>query len=71
VLKRLLEERKMPLTITREMMEKDPFFQEGQERERRRIVISLYKKGKSPEEIAELLDLSIKEVKSLLNGNSN
>jgi DNA-binding NarL/FixJ family response regulator len=67
VLKRLLEEKKMPLTITEEMIKQDPFFQEGQERERQRIVVSLYRKGKSPEEIAELLDLSIEEVKSLLN----
>lgn len=29
VLKRLMEEKKMPLTITKEMMEKDPFFQQG------------------------------------------
>ena len=66
VLKRLLEDRKMPLTITEEMMQQDPFFQEGQERERQRIILSLYKKGKKPEEIAELLDLPIDEVKSLL-----
>jgi len=74
VLKRLLEERKMPLTITEEMMKQDPFFQEGQERERLRIVTSLHRKGKKPEEIAELLDISIREVKSLLQkskSNSN
>jgi len=60
----------MPLTITEEMMKQDPFFQEGLEkgsqRERQRVVISLYKKGKSLEEIAELLDLTIEEVKKFL-----
>jgi predicted transposase/invertase (TIGR01784 family) len=70
VLKRLLEERKMPLTITEEMMKEDPFFQKGQEigqeRERQRVVISLHKKGKTPEEIAELLDISVEEVNSFL-----
>ena len=70
VLKRLLEERKMPLTITEEMMKEDPFFQKGQEigqeRERQRVVISLHKKGKTPEEIAELLDIGVEEVNSFL-----
>ncbi|MEO2065161.1 MAG: hypothetical protein ABGX17_01515 [Desulfurobacteriaceae bacterium] len=66
VLKRLLEERKMPLTITEEMMREDPFFQKGQERERQRIIIALRKKGKTPEEIAELLDISLEEVNFLL-----
>ena len=41
----------MPLTITEEMIRQDPFFQEGLEdgfrREHQRIVMSLYKKGKS------------------------
>ena len=66
VLKRLLEERKMPLTITEEMMREDPFFQKGQERERQRIITALRKKGKTPEEIAELLDISLEEVNSFL-----
>ena len=61
----------MPLTITEEMIKQDPFFQEGLEkgskRERQRIVMSLYRKGKSFEEIAELLDLPVEEVESLLN----
>ena len=78
-LKRILEEKKLPLTITEEMIKQDPFFQEGMKRgekeglekgskrERRRIVMSLYRKGKSTEEIAELLDLPVEEVESLLN----
>jgi nucleoside-triphosphatase THEP1 len=66
-LKRILEEKKLPLIITEEMIKQDPFFQEGQERERQRIVMSLYKRGKSTKEIAELLDLPVEEVESLLN----
>ena len=70
-LKRILEEKKLPLTITEEMIKQDPFFREGLEkgskRERQRIVMSLYRKGKSFEKIAELLDLPVEEVESLLN----
>ena len=66
-LKRILEEKKLPLTITEEMIKQDPFFQKGLERERQRIVMSLHKKGKSTEEIAELLDITVEEVKNLLN----
>ena len=69
----------MPLTITEEMIKQDPFFREGMKRgekeglekgskrERQRIVMSLYRKGKSFEEIAELLDITVEEVESLLN----
>ena len=57
----------MPLTITEEMIRQDPFFQEGLEdgfrREHQRIVMSLYKKGKSFEEIAELLGITVKEAR--------
>ena len=78
-LERLLEERKVPLTITEEMMKQDPFFQrgqkigqrKGQEIERQRVVMSLYKKGKKPEEIAELLDISLEEVNSFLQKKDN
>jgi len=58
VLKRLLEERKMPLTITREMMEKDPFFQEGKLEAQREAILNLYRKlNLPPEKIAEVLSI--------------
>jgi len=63
VLKKLLEERKMPLTITEEMMKQDPFFQEGLERgkleAKKEDIISLYKElNLSIEKIAKVLKVS-------------
>jgi predicted transposase/invertase (TIGR01784 family) len=72
----------MPLTITEEMIKQDPFFEMGLERglkegEKRGIekgkeigqkllIERLIKKGKSIEEVSELLDMSIEEIKALL-----
>lgn len=64
----LKEENKMPLTITREMIEKDPFFRkgkeeglkEGVEEAYKKNIIKLYtKKSFTPGEIAEVLDISV------------
>jgi len=71
VLKRLLEERKMPLTITEEMMKQDPFFQEGLERGKleaqREAILNLHRKlNLSPEKIAEVLSISEDFVKEVI-----
>jgi len=56
VLKRLLEERKMPLTITEEMMKQDPFFQKGKLEAKKEDVLNLYKElNLPPEKIAKVL----------------
>ncbi|WP_457624686.1 Rpn family recombination-promoting nuclease/putative transposase [Persephonella sp.] len=70
----ILEERKMPLTITEEMLEKNPFFQkgkqeglqEGLQKGLQEAVVRLHKKGRSPEEISELLDIPLDEIKKFL-----
>jgi len=73
-LEKLLEERKMPLTITEEMIKQDPFFQrglkEGFKEGIKQAVINLHKKGLSAKEIAELLELQVEEVKELLSSQS-
>ncbi|NPA58504.1 MAG: Rpn family recombination-promoting nuclease/putative transposase [Aquificae bacterium] len=72
----------MPLSITDEMLEKNPFFQKSKQEGRQEglkeglqkglqkglqeAVVKLYKKGKSSEEISELLDIPLDEVKKLL-----
>ena len=60
----------MPLTITEEMAEKDPFFEmgfkKGKQKGLQEAVAKLYKKGKTPEEISELLDMPLDEIKKLL-----
>ena len=71
VLKRLLEERKMPLTITEEMMKQDPFFQKGLERgkleAKREDIINLYKELQlQPEKIAKVLKVPEDFVKEVL-----
>jgi len=67
VLKRLLEERKMPLTITREMMEKDPFFQEGKLEAKKEDILNLYKElNLPPEKIAKVLKVSEDFVKEVI-----
>jgi len=67
VLKRLLEDRKMPLTITREMMEKDPFFQEGKLEAQREAILNLYKELNLPaEKIAQVLKVPEAFVKEVI-----
>ncbi len=71
VLKNLLEERKMPLTITEEMMKQDPFFQEGIERgkleAKKEDILSLYRELQlPPEKIAKVLKVSEAFVREVL-----
>jgi len=67
VLKRLLEERRMPLTITREMMEKDPFFQEGKLEAQKEAILNLYRElNLSPEKIAKILKVPEELVKNVI-----
>ena len=40
--------------------------EEGREEERERLVINFYKKRKTQEEIAELMDISLEEVKKII-----
>lgn len=47
--------------------EKEIAKQEGIEEERKRLIHSLYNKGKTIEEISELLDLSPKEITVILS----
>ncbi len=72
----------MPITITEEMAKKDPFYdlgfkkgkqeglqeglQKGLQKGMQEAVAKLYKKGKTPEEISELLDIPLDEIKKLL-----
>jgi predicted transposase YdaD len=76
-LKRILEEKKLPLTITEEMIKQDPFFREGLERGKKEgvkkgkkeIIQKIYQKGiLSPEEIADLLELPIEFVNEAIAG---
>ncbi|MCX7760990.1 MAG: flagellar biosynthesis/type III secretory pathway protein [Hydrogenothermaceae bacterium] len=68
----LKEENKMPLTITREMIEKDPFYKKGLEEAYKKNIIKLYtKKSFTPEEIAEILDVSLDFVKETLREKDN
>jgi hypothetical protein len=78
VLKRLLEERKMPLTITEEMIKQDPFFQEGLERgiekgkleAKKEDILNLYRELKlSPEQIAKVLKVSEEFVKEVIQSS--
>ena len=71
VLKRLLEDRKMPLTITEEMMKHDPFFQEGLEKGKleaqKEAILNLYKELQlPPERIAQVLKVSEDLVKEVI-----
>jgi hypothetical protein len=71
-LKRLLEERKMPLTITREMMEKDPFFQEGKLEAQKEAILNLYKElNLSPEKIAKVLKVPEEFVRKVIKTENN
>ncbi len=64
----------MPLSITDEMLEKNPFFkkgkQEGKKEGLQEAVIRLYKKGRTPEEISNLLDMPLEEVNGFLKNKS-
>jgi len=72
VLKHLLEERKMPITITEEMLKQDPFYQEGLEKGKKDAIQKLYlKKHLSAEEIAETLELPIEFVKKAIDEIKN
>ncbi len=75
VLKNVLEERRMPLTITKEMLEKNPFFQEGVQKgmkegelkAKREDVINLRKELNLPvERIAKVLKVSEDFVRKVL-----
>ena len=75
VLKRLLEERKMPLTITEEMIKQDPFFQEGLERGKleaqKEAILNLYRElNLSPEQIAKVLKVSEEFVKEVISAEN-
>jgi len=74
-LKRLLEERKMPLTITEEMIKQDPFFQEGLQRGKleaqKEAILNLYRElNLSPEKIAKVLKISEKFVEEVIRSES-
>ena len=71
VLKRILEDRKMPLTITEEMIKQDPFYQEGLERgkleAKKEDAKRLYAELKlSAEQIAKILDIPLDVVKKVI-----
>jgi len=75
VLKSLLEEKKMPLTITEEMIKQDPFFQEGLERgikkgkleAKKEDILNLYKELNLPaEKIAKVLKVPEEFVKEVI-----
>jgi len=65
----------MPLTITEEMMEQDPFFQmgfqvgfqEGVRIGRKKVIQKVYLRGDfSPQEVADLLEVSLEFVKEAI-----
>jgi predicted transposase/invertase (TIGR01784 family) len=75
VLKRLMEERKMPFTITEETIKQDPFFQEGLERgikkgkleAQKEAILNLYKELNLPaEKIAKILKVPEEFVKEVI-----
>ena len=55
----------MPLTITREMMEKDPFFQEGKLEVQKEAILNLYRKP----EVLTIPEEFVKEVIILLKNS--
>ena len=70
-LERLLEERKVPLTITEEMMKQDPFFQRGLEKgkleAKKEDIINLYRELQlPPERIAKVLKVPIEFVEKVI-----
>ena len=66
----------MPLTITKEMMEADPFFKkgikEGKLEAKREAVLNLHRKlNLPPEEIAKVLEVSEEFVREVLEKRSS
>ena len=64
-------ERKLPFTINREIMEQDPFFQEGLKKgkleAKREDILNLYKElNLPPEKIAKVLKVSEDFVKEVI-----
>ena len=60
-------ERKLPLMINREIMEQDPFFQEGKLEAQREAILNLYKELNLPaEKIARVLKVPEKFVKEVI-----
>ncbi|NPA52463.1 MAG: hypothetical protein GXO22_06180 [Aquificae bacterium] len=62
------------MSITDEMLEKNPFFQKGKQEGKKEglqeAVVRLYESGKTPEEIASLLKMSLQEVNGFLKSKS-
>jgi len=57
----------MPLTITREMIEKDPFLQEGKLEAQKEAILNLYRKlNLPPKKIAEVLAIPEEFVKEVI-----
>ncbi|WP_457624212.1 hypothetical protein [Persephonella sp.] len=74
-LKNLMEERKLPLTITEEMAKKDPFFdlgfKKGKEEAKKEAIVSIYKELKLPaNKIAKMLNVSKEFVEKVLKENN-
>ena len=78
-LKQLLEERRMPLTITEEMIKQDPFFQEGLERgikkgkleAQKEAILNLHRElNLSPEQIAKVLKVPEEFVKEVISAEN-
>ncbi len=64
----ILEERKMPLTITEEMIKNDPFFKKGKEEAKKEIAKKMYLElNLSIKQIAEILDVSIEFIEKAIN----
>jgi len=60
-------ERKLPLMVNREIMEQDPFFQEGKREAQREAILNLYKELNLPaEKIARVLKVPEKFVKEVI-----
>ncbi len=73
-LKMLMEERKIPLTITEEMAKEDPFydlgFKKGKEETKKEDVKNLYRKLKlSPKQIADILNVPVDFVEKVIKEN--
>jgi len=66
-LKMLMEERKMPLTITEEMAKEDPFYDLGFKKAKKEDIKKLYQKLKlNPQQIADVLDLPVDFVETVI-----
>ncbi|WP_029520808.1 hypothetical protein [Persephonella sp. IF05-L8] len=66
-LKTLMEERKMPLTITEEMAKEDPFYDLGYKQGLKKAIKNLYQKSNMDiEQIADVLDLPLDFVEKVI-----